>query len=70
MTRMKRSALTRVINLETKVKGTVLDVLSSQITVEYDDGSFGFLMFKYKGVDWKPIYNKENNNDPHNGKQQ
>lgn len=57
---MKSRALTRVRNLETNKDGTVVDVLSSQITVDYDDGTFGFLLFKYIKVDWIPIQEKAN----------
>jgi hypothetical protein len=57
---MTSRALTRVRNKETNKEGTVIDILSAQITVEYDDGTFGFLMFKYRGAEWEPIY-KENN---------
>jgi len=52
---MQKRALTRVKNKETNKEGTVVDILSSQITVEYDDGTFGFLMFKYMGAEWIPI---------------
>ena len=50
-----RKVFTRVRNKETKQEGTVVDILSSQITVEYDDGTFGFLMFKWMKVDWEII---------------
>lgn len=56
---MKRTTLTRVKNLETEQLGTVVDVLSAQITVEYDDGTFGFLMFKYHKIDWIRIEEDE-----------
>ena len=50
-----RKVFTRVRNKETKQEGNVVDILSSQITVEYDDGTFGFLMFKWLKVDWEII---------------
>jgi len=44
---------TRVKNHETGKEGTIKDVLSAQITVLYDDGTFGFLLFKYRGAQWE-----------------
>lgn len=64
---MKRKTFTRVRNLDTGKKGTVVDILDSQITVDYDDGTFGFLMFKWLKVDWI-IITEENNNETGDGK--
>ena len=49
------TAFTRVKNLETESKGTVESRLSSQFTVNYDDGSFGFLFYKDIKITWIPI---------------
>jgi len=53
----KRKAyyFTRVINLEFKKEGGVDEFLESQFTVNYDDGTFGFLFYKEKGAIWKPL---------------
>ena len=37
------------------VEGTVESVLSSQITVGWDDGSFSFLFKKDRNVDWEVV---------------
>ncbi len=46
---------TRVKNLEYDKEGTVAERLSSQFTVDYDDGSHGFLFYKDKGDTWRPL---------------
>ncbi len=45
--------ITRITNLETEVDGTVHSALSAQFTVDYDDDTFGFLLHRLYGVDWK-----------------
>jgi len=44
----------KVYNLETKKKGEVVDHLSSQFTVQYEDNTFDFLFYKDEGVTWSP----------------
>ena len=46
---------TRVMNLEFKKEGEVAERLSKQFTVNYDDGSFGFLFYADKGDTWQPL---------------
>ena len=46
---------TRVLNLEHNKEGTVYNFLDSQFTVNYEDGSFGFLFYKDKGTEWEPL---------------
>jgi len=46
---------TRVKNLEFDKDGSVQDRLSKQFTVNYDDGSFGFLFYADEGVTWKGL---------------
>jgi len=43
---------TRVKNMEFDKDGSVQDRLSKQFTVNYDDGSFGFLFYADEGVTW------------------
>ena len=45
--------VTRVTCLEHQKDGTIRDVLSSQFTVDYDDGTFGFQLNRLYLVDWK-----------------
>ena len=33
-------------------KGEVVDHLSCQFTVRYEDGTFGFLFYRDEGVEW------------------
>lgn len=58
MTRI-RPNITRVKNLDTEQEGTVRDVLSTQLTVDYDDGSFNFLFIADREVTWKSINDEE-----------
>lgn len=53
MNRKIKRDFTRVKNLETEKYGSIADRLSVQFTVNYDDGSFGFLMNKDRGVVWE-----------------
>ena len=46
---------TRVKMKDSGREGSVAERLSSQFTVDYDDGSFGFLFYKDKGVEWEPL---------------
>lgn len=46
---------TRVMNLEFKKEGEIAERLSKQFTVNYDDGSFGFLFYADKGDTWQPL---------------
>ena len=61
-----------VLNLENNKKGTVVEHLSSQFTVDYDDETFGFLFYKDRDVTWTPTAHitrvKENNNVAHHNK--
>ena len=43
---------TRVKNTEFNKEGSVQERLSKQFTVNYDDGSFGFLFYEDEGVTW------------------
>ena len=45
--------LTRVRLLDNTRAGTIRDRLSKQYTVDYDDGSFGFLMKEDQGDVWE-----------------
>jgi len=51
---------TRVKNLEFNKEGSVDDVLSTQITVNYDDGTFGFLRMDMRNAPdgWETIAKK------------
>jgi len=51
-----------VLNKETKKKGDVIDHLSAQFSVQYEDGTFGFLFYKDEGVTFTRVNYKENNN--------
>ena len=46
---------TRVKNTEFEKEGAVEDFLDTQFTVNYEDGTFGFLFYKDKGVTWEPL---------------
>lgn len=50
-----KKGVTRVKNLETNKIGTVKDILSTQFTVDYDDGTFGFLVRSYKNINWEIV---------------
>ena len=50
-----RLDFTRVSNLEFDKEGRVEDFLDSQFTVEYDDGSFGYLFYRDENVTWKAL---------------
>ena len=53
--RPSHSVKKRVRNLEYDKEGTVEEDLSTQYTVNYDDGSFGFLIKRDKDTTWKEI---------------
>lgn len=55
----KRGTFTRIVNTEFDKEGTVESFLSAQFTVNYDDGSFGYLFNKDKGVTWNPLDQRE-----------
>ncbi len=42
----------RIYDIDRTKYGTVKDVLSVQFTVNYDDGTFGFLFKNDYGVTW------------------
>jgi spore maturation protein CgeB len=52
----KKRPFTRVKNLDTGKLGTVKDRLSTQFTVDYDDGTFGFLPNSYEDISWERVY--------------
>lgn len=54
-TKSSHSVKKRVRNLEYDKEGTVEEDLSTQYTVNYDDGTFGFLIKRDKGATWKEI---------------
>jgi len=45
----------RVLNLETQKEGDIIDHLSAQFTVHYENGSFGFLFYADEGTVWKRV---------------
>lgn len=45
----------KVLNLETKKKGDVVDHLSSQFTVRDDNDKIHFLFYKDEGITWRRI---------------
>lgn len=52
----KRVDFTRVKNLETGQTGTVVEFLSSQFTVKYDNNKkVGFLFYVDRDVNWIPL---------------
>lgn len=57
---------TRVKNLNNGKEGYIIDVLSAQFTVDYDDDTFGYLMKSDYKVDWDII--KEEKKEIDNGK--
>lgn len=46
---------TRVKNTEYEKEGSVDEYLDKQFTVNYDDGTFGFLFYADKGDTWTPL---------------
>jgi hypothetical protein len=52
---MKRKNFTRILNTEFDKEGTVDQWLSKQFTVDYDDGTFGWLFYADKDVTWKAL---------------
>lgn len=50
---------TRVKNTEYNKEGLVDEFLSKQFTVNYEDGTFGFLFYADKGDTWHPLDEKK-----------
>lgn len=53
------TSFSRITNMELNKDGRVDSFLDSQFTVNYDDGTFGFLFNKDKNVTWKPLNEKK-----------
>lgn len=50
-----KEGFTRVKNLLTEELGTVESILSTQVTVQWDDEKFGFLFNADYGTEWKIV---------------